>query len=104
MNDIERLRWHLAVETEGDRTPAQVDKQFSDEEIEDIERLTAADKVLKMRRVRELAPNWPETTRAAYAKAFEALSLQFAAAAAYLKRHRADDEFIPEFLRERGVM
>ncbi len=93
LTETQRLRLLLSEETAGERSPP------ADPIIEDVERLMAADLILRMRRVKDLAPRWSEHSRAQYAKQFEALSLQFCAAAAYLKRHRVDEE-VPAWLRE----
>lgn len=87
------MREAIEWETEGSRVPP------TPEPTEEVERLMAGDLIAKMRRVKEHAPRWSEITREAYAKRFEALSLEAAAAAAWLKRHRSDDEFVPAFLR-----
>jgi hypothetical protein len=73
------------------------------EQEQEIERLAAADKFMRMRRVRELAPGWSEMTRIAYARTFAQLSVEFQAAADYCKRYRADDD-IPEWLRANGAV
>lgn len=83
------------MEIEGERLPPP------DLLIEEAERFTDADKIAKMRRIKDLAPTWSDHTKASYAKSFEALSLQFCAAAAYLKRPMADD--LPAYLREKGA-
>ncbi len=93
LSDTERLRVLRMDEVEGERSPA------AEELMEEVEKLTAQDLIFKMRRVQQLAPRWSEHSRAQYAKQFEALSLQFCAAAAYLKRHRVDEE-VPAWLRE----
>jgi hypothetical protein len=100
-SDTDRIRFHIACETEGEVSPIQREPQLPPDQLEVVERLAAADMVIRMRRVKHISQSWPETTRVQYEKAFEALSLQFAAAAAYLKRHRVDDE-IPEFLKVRN--
>lgn len=64
----------------------------------EIERISAADKVMRMRRVREIAGEWSEQTRAAWARSFEILAVQFEDAAAFLRRRRVDPHELPAFL------
>lgn len=97
--ELQALR--IADETEGSTSPAQ-SSPLTHEQEQEIERLAAADKFMRMRRVRELAPTWSEITRSAYARTFAQLSVEFQAAADYCKRYRADDE-IPEWLRTGGA-
>jgi hypothetical protein len=98
----EWLREQIAMETEGATSPAQ-SSPLTVEQEQEIERLAAADKFMRMRRVRELAPGWSEMTRIAYARTFAQLSVEFQAAADYCKRYRADDD-IPEWLRANGAV
>ncbi len=104
MNDTDRIRFHIAIETDGEISPAQIEgPPPSVEQIAEVERMCAADKVMKMRRVRELAPSWHELTRASYARTFDVLAKEFAEAAAYLRRVRADDrDELPQFLRRQA--
>lgn len=95
LSETARLRMLIQEEAEGEMSPPM------DLLMEEAEKLTPADLVQKMRQVKGLAPRWSEHTKASYAKSFEALSLQFCAAAAYLKRPMADD--LPAYLREKGA-
>jgi hypothetical protein len=70
--------------------------------LEEVERLCAADLIRRMRRVREESPRWSEVTREQFARRFEQLSLEAAAAASWLRRFRADDD-VPEWLRSNGA-
>lgn len=96
ISDTDRLKMLILDELDGERSPPP--EQLAEE----VEKLTAADLVLKMRRVKEQAPRWSEHTRASYAKSFESLRLQFCAAAAYLKRPMVDD--LPAYLRADGAL
>lgn len=95
-DDTGRMRALIMEEVEGERSPPL------EPVMEEVEKLTAADLVMKMRRVQMWAPGTSEITCAQYANSFEALSLQFAAASAFLRRHRADKDFVPGFLRSVG--
>lgn len=97
VDDTSRLRALVLEETAGERSPPFIPVT------EEVERLVAAELVMKMRRVKMLAPGWSEITRTNYARSFERLSLEAAAASAWLRRVRAiDPDFVPEFLRETG--
>lgn len=97
-DDTGRMRALLMDEMEGSRSPSP------DKLVEEVEKFTAADLVMKMRKVQEWAPSTSEITCSHYAKSFEALSLQFASASAFLRRHREDKLFVPEFLRSNGAL
>lgn len=97
LSETARLRMLIEEEVLGERSPPP--ELF----VEELERLTASDMVMRMRRVKNLSPRWSEHTRASYAKSFEALSLQFCAAAAYLKRPHVDDD-LPAYLRADGAL
>jgi hypothetical protein len=73
----------------------------SEEQEQEIERLAAADKFMRMRRVRELAPGWSEMTRIAYARTFAQLSVEFQAAADYCKRYQVYDD-VPDCWKEQA--
>lgn len=96
LSETARLRMLIMDEQSGAMSPPS--EPFSEE----AEKLIAADLVLRMRRIKDLAPRMSEHTKASYAKSFEVLSLQFCAAAAYLKRPMIDDT--PEFLRAVGEL
>lgn len=98
LSETARLRMLIMEEAEGELSPPL------DPLRDEVDKLLAVDLIEKMRKVRELTPRWPETTRAQYEKRFEALSLEAAAAAAWLRRHRSDDAFVPEFLRMVGEL
>ena len=93
---------HLLEETQGELTPVQVKGALTQAETDEVERLCAADLVMKARRVKELAHQWDDITCAAYAKAMEARSLEFAAAASWLRR-RLESRDLPAYLRATGA-
>lgn len=70
-----------------------------DERTQALERLAAADLVLKMRNVDALAAESDELERKRYAEIFERVGKQFEAAALRLRKYRANRD-MPEFLRE----
>jgi len=92
----EMQRELIEMEAEGQIVHPPIDT------VEEVERLFAGDLILRMRRVREESPRWSEVTREQFARRFEQLSLEAAAAAAYLRRFRASDD-IPEWLRSNGA-
>jgi hypothetical protein len=96
----EWLREQIAMETEGATSPAQ-SSPLTVEQEQEIERLAAADKFMRMRRVRELAPGWSEMTRIAYARTFAQLSVEFQAAADYCKRYQVYDD-VPDCWKEQA--
>jgi hypothetical protein len=96
----EWLREQIAMESEGSTSPAQ-SSPLTVEQEQEIERLAAADKFMRMRRVRELVKTWPETTRIAYARTFAQLSVEFQAAADYCKRYQVYDD-VPDCWKEQA--
>lgn len=97
MTRADLLNAHREAECDGDRSP-----QGEGHHVELVERLCAADLVLAMRQVRSTAPHWDEMTRERFARQFESQAVQFSAAAAHLRRHRADVD-VPEWLKEGGL-
>lgn len=70
-----------------------------DERFVELERLTAADIVMKMRGVERLAATADEIERRRFAEIFARMGKQFEAAALRLRRFRCDDG-TPAYLRE----
>lgn len=67
-------------------------------EIETVERLEAAEKVMSMRRVHTLAVGWTEGERRQYRNAFESLAHEFDKAARFLRTLEPRD--VPEVFTE----
>lgn len=74
---------------------------YVDRVVWEIDRMSAADLVMKMRDVEMLSKQWTEMERAHYAKVFLSTAKQFESAALRLKRIRVciDDE-TPKYLQE----
>lgn len=70
-----------------------------DERLTEMERLAAADLVMKMRNVEQLAKSCSDAERARFADIFERTAKQFEAAALKLRRFRPDLD-TPGYLRE----
>lgn len=72
--------------------------------LDDIERIAAADKVMKMRNVEVFAIGLSPIERQRWANTFRELGKQFEDAARYLDRYVPDGSHIPEYLRPGSVI
>lgn len=70
-----------------------------EEQLREIERLAAADIVMKMRSAEVLNKTLSNPERRKYAEVFQRLSREFQQAATLFSRERVDPE-VPEFIRE----
>jgi hypothetical protein len=110
ISDDERMKLHADMEQEEQANQRQLNEPEAErvpppieaDKVEEVERLCAADLIMTMRRMREQSRGWSEITREQFARRYEQLALEAAAAAAYLRRHRASDE-LPDFLRANGA-
>lgn len=72
--------------------------------LDDIERIAAADKVMKMRNVEVFAIGLSPIERQRWANTFRELGAQFVDAARYLDRYVPDANDVPEYLRPGSVV